>query len=120
MIVTHAPNPYLSSCEINNLHDGVIIGWHYKCKATLVQKKLNSLIPHLSECCKNQHTCLCRCQACKSDNYRFICQPHYIILAENNIMCYVPQGMYEILVAFSLIDYICFIRLFISLNTRNI
>jgi len=96
MIVTHSPN-LSSSFERIDRHDGVIIGWHYKCKASLVQRKLYSLVPHLRESYKNHHTYLCRCQTCESDNSRFVCQPHYIILAENNIVCYVPQGIYEIL-----------------------
>jgi len=109
MIVTHSSDLCLSSLEGNSPHDGVIIGWHYKCKAAFVHKNLNSLVPHLSECYENQYSQrLCTFETCKSNNSKFICQPHYIILTENNIMCYVPQGICEILVAFSFINYVYF------------
>ncbi|XP_025262435.1 F-box only protein 21-like [Camponotus floridanus] len=91
MTVTHSPKPYLPSTEKCNPHTGVIIGWNYKCKAAFVQKKLKSVAPHLSECCETRHMCFCKCYTCKSDNSSFIYQPHYIILAENNIVCYAPQ-----------------------------
>lgn len=116
MIVTHSPKPYLPSTEKCNPHTGVIIGWNYKCKAAFIQKKLKSVAPHLSECCETRHMCFCKCYTCQSDNSRFTHQPHYIILAENNIVCYAPQGVYKILlITFSLINFIYFIWFFISL-----
>jgi len=109
MIVRHSPTLSWASCDVIN-HDGVIIGWHYKCKAAFVHENLNSLVPHLSECYENQHIQhSCRYQTCESDYSRFIHQPHYMILTNSNKICYVPQGIYEILVAFSFINYLYFI-----------
>ncbi|XP_072755753.1 uncharacterized protein [Anoplolepis gracilipes] len=87
MIITHSSQPYLLT-EKNNNHYGVIIGWHFQCKLSSVQRSLSSIIPHLNNC-EHQHTCLCECRSfCKT---RIIYQPHYIILTENNKLCYAPQ-----------------------------
>ncbi|XP_025262569.1 F-box only protein 21-like [Camponotus floridanus] len=91
MIVTHSPKPYLPSTEKYNPHTGVIIGWNYKCKAAFIHKRLKSVAPHLSECCETRHMCFCKCYTYESGNSKFTYQPHYIILAENNIVCYAPQ-----------------------------
>ncbi|XP_025264912.1 uncharacterized protein LOC112638085 [Camponotus floridanus] len=84
--------------EINS-HTGVIIGWHYKCNAWFVKKKLDIFAPHLSECCdtKNDsdHFCICRCQKSIYNTY-IRNNPHYIILAENNILYYLPQDVLSI------------------------
>jgi len=81
-----------------NCHTGVIIGWHYKCEAYFVKKKLDFLVPlsnecnDVDECIDNDRSfCICRCDKSKIHNtIQF--KPHYIILAENNVLCYLPQG----------------------------
>jgi len=97
MIVMISTNEYLPPF-ISDQHSGVIIGWHYECKATRVEERWSSLVPHLRDCFNNQKIYLCLCTFKLGDSQtisRFICQPHYIILADNNIMCYIPQGIYE-------------------------
>jgi len=78
-------------------HTGVIIGWHYTCKASFLKKNFDSFVPHLSECGhrenNREHYCICRCEK----NYynihkRIQFEPHYIILAGNNMLYYLPQG----------------------------
>jgi len=94
-------------------HTGVIIGRHYKCEAWFVKRKLESFAPYLSECCdtKNDrdHFCIsrsghfrisrcdhfriCRCEKIYYNIHASIqLKPHYIILAENNMLYYLPQG----------------------------
>jgi len=97
MIVTHRKSSCCPFVECN-MDDGVIIGWHYKCKAAFVCKNLNSLIPYLMNVCYIiQRRRRSRRYQIRKYNCRFICQPHYIILTDNNKLCYVPQGIYEIL-----------------------
>ncbi|XP_025264326.1 uncharacterized protein LOC112637872 [Camponotus floridanus] len=92
MIVRHSSRLSRPSCNVDN-HNGVIIGWHYKCKATFVHENLNTLVPQLSECYENQHILhSCRYETCESDKSIFIRQPHYIILTNKNKICYIPQG----------------------------
>ncbi|XP_025261743.1 uncharacterized protein LOC112637079 [Camponotus floridanus] len=83
-----------------NCYTGVIIGWHYNCKAKLVKKKMNFLVPHLTECnnpevpfLQDRFFCICRCEKSIS-SIKF--KPHYIILAENNKLCYLPQDTLSI------------------------
>jgi len=79
-----------------NSHTGVIIGWHYKCEAWFVKKKLEFFAPHLSECCDmkddSDHFCICRCKKSYYSSIHETNGPHYIILAKNNILYYLPQG----------------------------
>lgn len=96
MIVKHSylhrlGQAYLPAARINN--HGVIIGWHFKCKRKLMRNSLYGMIPHLSLCELNghKHICVCKCRIFGTP--KIFNQPHYIILADNNKICYVPQSM---------------------------
>jgi len=78
-------------------HTGVIIGWHYTCKASFLKKNLDSIVPHLSECGhrynNREHYGICRCEKNYYNIHKGIqFEPHYIILAGNNMLYYLPQG----------------------------
>ncbi|XP_050465091.1 F-box only protein 21-like [Cataglyphis hispanica] len=87
MIVTH-----LHDNPVNfNDHDGVIIGWHRKCDVkNKFKNKLSktNTFPYLYQCPEIYYVC---------GNSRFNCdtpeQLHYIILTENNQICYVRQSL---------------------------
>ncbi|XP_050459381.1 F-box only protein 21-like isoform X2 [Cataglyphis hispanica] len=84
MIVRHSWTDHFS-----NSHDGVIIGWHNKCDETFINKK-NKILWHSHQCLKYNH--VCRCQKYLSSAY----QQHYILLTENNEICYVGQDQLSI------------------------
>ncbi|XP_025268565.1 uncharacterized protein LOC112639307, partial [Camponotus floridanus] len=85
-----------------NCHTGVIIGWHYICKSNFVKKDMDFLVPHLTECkdpdlafLDDDLFCICRCEKSKIRT-NIHSKPHYIILAENNKLCYLPQDTLSI------------------------
>ncbi|KAL6419306.1 hypothetical protein ACFW04_013945 [Cataglyphis niger] len=74
MIVTHSiPGLSVEGNKIH-FHDGVIIGWHFKCKCQFIRKSWASITLHLF-----------------ARTHEIINQPHYIVLTDNNKMCYAPQ-----------------------------
>ncbi|XP_050459365.1 uncharacterized protein LOC126855599 isoform X3 [Cataglyphis hispanica] len=75
MIVRHTRDDYSSI----NKHDGVIIGWHRTCKRILNA----AMFPFLYQISNYHH--ICKCHLLSN------AQTHYIILAENNRICYVPE-----------------------------
>ena len=79
-------------------HDGVIIGWHRQCNERFLDNLENTIMfPYLRHLTFS-HFDICRCKKI-SDR-----QPHYIILTDNNKICYVKQGM---IISSILLDYIC-------------
>lgn len=83
MVVTHRPS------DLHNFdnHDGVIVGWHYKYRKRYLQLiRDTSQFPYL---CPGGYDSMCSSLA-DSDRRD---QPHYIILNENNKICYVEQGI---------------------------
>ncbi|XP_072751704.1 uncharacterized protein [Anoplolepis gracilipes] len=87
MIVQHLAGYYLnigdsSWTERYNNHVGVIIGWHFKCKSTLIKE--SSIVSHWDE---NNDVHICEHNS-GSNVYN---QPHYLILTERAKICYVPQ-----------------------------
>ncbi|XP_072755766.1 uncharacterized protein [Anoplolepis gracilipes] len=85
IIVTHSSHLYSPSRIKSNRHNGVIIGWHFKCDVLFIRRSLSSIVPHLSECCGHHHICI------GEECVHVSNQPHYIILTENNVVCYVRQ-----------------------------
>ncbi|XP_029677207.1 uncharacterized protein LOC115244009 [Formica exsecta] len=87
MIVRHTWQDY--SCIHN--HDGIIIGWHRKCDRMLRDKLDKTImLPYLRQCSEHYH--ICECQQFSASAH----QVHYIILAENNRICYVQQDQLSI------------------------
>lgn len=78
MIVSHLLKNSMTEERI--YHYGVIIGWHYKFN----QIFLNELM----KCYKFPYH-----SPCRVDSDKKIDQPHYIVLSENNTICYLRQGM---------------------------
>lgn len=88
MIVTHSWQLYSPHNAEKNNHDGVIIGWHSNCdRMFLHELKKTLMFPYLRQCYEYYHICICKTSS------NIVDQPHYIILAENNKICYVQQGM---------------------------
>jgi len=76
MIVTHIkPSLYRL---FKKHHHGVIIGWH--CKHTSISETREMYASHLRTCADYK-------------NENIVDQPYYIILSENNRICYWQQGM---------------------------
>jgi len=96
-IVTHKYS--LRMRNILQDHCGVIVGWHYKHDEMF-------LMQLCSYTNKNTHfPYICRqiLYISKCGEHHSIDQPHYIILTENNRICYVEQGIYSIL-----LNHLCF------------
>ncbi|KAL6427807.1 hypothetical protein ACFW04_008325 [Cataglyphis niger] len=71
-------------------HDGVIIAWYHRCNIMLRNKFERTIkFPYLRRL--NRHE-VCTCKKFSKDYY----QPHYIILTENNSICYVKQDQLSI------------------------
>lgn len=86
MIVTHSCRRLYN--EKANNRDGVIVGWHLQCDSMFRNKLTETfMFPYLRYCDEQYH--ICKCEK-SSDNFN---QPHYIILAEDDRICYVEQGI---------------------------
>ncbi|XP_029677211.1 uncharacterized protein LOC115244016 [Formica exsecta] len=89
MIVTHICKDYF----FPNNHDGVIIGWDYKCSYDIMvmdKLKVTVMFPYLRQCFECYHFCICQQFSASAH------QVHYIILTENNKICYVQQDQLSI------------------------
>jgi len=89
MIVSHSQKEYSFQNEEKRYHYGVIIGWHYKFNLIFLKELMKSL--------KFPYHFRCADIYLSSDNINIdndidIDQPHYIILSENNRICYWQQG----------------------------
>jgi len=73
----------------NNLRDhcGVIVGWHYKYDPMFFFQLTHTNI-YFPFICLQRNIYMDRCGQFSGGD-----QPHYIILIENNEICYVPQSM---------------------------
>ncbi|XP_072766743.1 F-box only protein 21-like [Anoplolepis gracilipes] len=81
MIVKH--RRINSSPEIDRLHFGVIIDWHFKCEAVSMDISNYMNFIYLDEYDENENICIHRCKQLN--------QAHYIILTENDKLCYIAQ-----------------------------
>jgi len=109
MIITHTDN-----CNIN----GVIIGWHYEYDSVFTNlldqldvigllSKLNhpSISGNLYLLHKLTSIERCYCQRFRKKDYME--QPHYLILTDNNEICYVKQSInINSIVLFVIITYL--------------
>ncbi|KAL6427801.1 hypothetical protein ACFW04_008319 [Cataglyphis niger] len=86
MIVTHLHDPDSDD------HDGVIIGWHCRCdKKFRYELYKTNIFPYLRHCSENYY--VCTNPQYLNDSHR---QLHYVILTENNNLCYVQQNRLSI------------------------
>ncbi|XP_029673095.1 uncharacterized protein LOC115241468 [Formica exsecta] len=86
MIVTHTWFGHF--CDN---HDGVIVGWHHECERMFKDKLEKTIMfPYLRQFSRHYHFCMCK-KFSKSAR-----QPHYIILTENNTICYGRQDQLSI------------------------
>ncbi|XP_072743040.1 uncharacterized protein [Anoplolepis gracilipes] len=90
MIVTHAPKHSRDTLEN---HDGVIIGWDYKRDIISFRNRVYNGLPYLSQC-YNYFSDPFSCRnvlARYMEKYINTNQPYYMILLENNKICYVKE-----------------------------
>ncbi|XP_029677205.1 uncharacterized protein LOC115244007 [Formica exsecta] len=89
MIVTHTCKDFF----FPDNHDGVIIEWHHKCSYDIMlMGKLEETVmfPYLRQCLERYN--ICKCQQFSASAH----QLHYIILTENNQICYMRQDQLSI------------------------
>ncbi|XP_029675301.1 uncharacterized protein LOC115242863 [Formica exsecta] len=117
-IVKHLSQPNFAPPKESIYHEGVIIGWHSKCDPNFQAKmKKTRMFPYL--CHHYQNHLICTCASCICFNSKCVSdeQPHYIILTENDKICYVREGMS---INSILINHICFMISYHFCNVKFI
>lgn len=92
MIVKHSSPSHLDPHIENCYHEGVIIEWHSKHDPNF-QAKLFNMFPYLCHHYKNHRICMCETCTCFRSDFTGDDQPYYLILTENDKICYVKEGM---------------------------